>query len=77
MKTTKIEFSARLPYTLKRKKNYFVSLCPILDVYSQGETEKIAKKNLVDALFLFFASCIERGTLDDVFKECGFKRRLI
>ena len=76
MKTNKIEFTARLPFIIKKKNKYFVSSCPILDVYSQGETKEIAKNNLVEALFLFFASCIERGTLDDVFKACGFKNEI-
>jgi predicted RNase H-like HicB family nuclease len=51
----------------------FLSWCPLVDVYSQGDSEQEAKDNLVDALSLFFISCIERNTLDDVLKECGFR----
>ena len=62
-----------LPVTIKKKTKWYVACCPILDVYSQGETEKKATANLVEALKLFFISCIERGTLDAAMKECGFK----
>jgi predicted RNase H-like HicB family nuclease len=69
----KIEFVARLPFALAKRKNHFLASCRILDIHSQGETEKKAKENLAEALFLFFISCIQRNTLDAVLKECGFE----
>ena len=56
---------------LKRPDVYQAS-CTLLDVHSQGDSEQKARKNLKEALSLFFASCIERGTLDTVLKDCGF-----
>jgi hypothetical protein len=47
--------------------------CPAFDVASQGKTVNKAKSNLGEALIAFFISCIERGVLDSVLKECGFK----
>jgi predicted RNase H-like HicB family nuclease len=67
-----LAFSAKLPYTVAKKGKWFVSSCPVLDVHSQGKTEKKAKENLVEALFLFLTSCLERNTLDEVLRECGF-----
>jgi len=68
-----IQFSASLPLKIIKKKSWFVASCPILDVHSQGDTEELARKNLKEALSLFFLSCFERGVLDEVLKECGFK----
>ena len=59
--------------TVRPSGKYFVSHCPVLDVYSQGHTEEEALRNLRDALRLFVESCHERGTLDQVLKECGFE----
>lgn len=70
--TVKITFNARLPLKLTKRKKWIVASCPILDVHTQGETEAKAKKNLTEALSLFFISCFERGTLDAVLKNCGF-----
>ncbi|MFH1672180.1 MAG: hypothetical protein ABIF87_01950 [Pseudomonadota bacterium] len=67
-----VRFSAHLPVKIIKRKKWFLASCPILDVHAQGDTEKQAKKNLVEALTLFFVSCFERGTLDAVMKECGF-----
>lgn len=67
------KFNARLPVRVNKKGSYYISSCPILDVMSQGKTEKKALNNLVDALSLFFISCIERGTLAEALKECGIK----
>lgn len=69
---TTIVFTARLPFEVQKSDNYYISNCPVLDVYSQGKNEEEAKLNLIEALSLFFVSCYERGTLDDVLKECGF-----
>ena len=72
MKTITVQFNLHLPASVTKKRKWFVASCPILDVHSQGETEEQAKKNLAEALALFFISCHERGTLDAILKECGF-----
>ena len=61
-----------VPATVRRKGKWYVSSCPLLDVYSQGRTEPEAKRNLVEALVEFLLSCFERGTLNEVLWEAGF-----
>ena len=69
----KIVFQVKLPCKTTKLAKWFLASCPILDVHSQGNTEETAKKNLVEALSLFLASCFERGTLDAVLeKNVGF-----
>lgn len=68
-----VMFSINLPGMVKKSGGYYISSCPVLDVHSQGETQEKALKNLKEALRLFFASCFERGTLDEALKNCGFK----
>jgi predicted RNase H-like HicB family nuclease len=68
-----IQFEMKLPITIKKKGKWYISSCPVLDVVTQGETEKKARSNIVEALTLFIASCYERGTLEEVLRECGFK----
>ena len=67
-----IEMKLKLPALIKKEGAWYVACCPVLDVVTQGKTQAQAKKNLVDALYLFLTSCYERGTLDDVLKESGF-----
>lgn len=67
-----ITMRMKLPATVNKKKDWYISCCPILDVYSQGKTKKKALDNLEEALKLFFISCFERGTLDQVMSESGF-----
>lgn len=64
-----IEFE--LPATIRKKGTWFISSCPLLDVFSQGRTRSEAERNLVDALASFLTSCYERGTLDAVLRESG------
>lgn len=69
----KIKMTMRLYAKIKREGKYFVSCCPQLDVWSQGDTEEDAKNMLAEAVSLFLVSCFERGTLDEVLSDCGFK----
>ena len=74
MKNFKMELSAKLPVCLKKEDEVYIAHCPVLDVYSQGYSEEEAKNNLIEAIVLFFQSCIKRGTLDAVLKESGFEK---
>ena len=66
-----IEIKFKLPVEIHQKRKWYLASCCPLDVHSQGETEKEALKNIEEALRLFFTSCLERGTFDEVMRECG------
>lgn len=67
-----ISFNIELPAQIVKEGDVYVSLCPALDVASQGDTIEEAKRNLVEAITAFMISCHERGVLDAVLKQCGF-----
>lgn len=71
--SNRIRFELAVPAEVREDGDHFVSLCPPLDVYSQGPSEEAALDNLVEALQLFVESCFARGTLDQVLKDCGFE----
>ena len=52
----------------------YVSACPALDLYSQGDTEDQAISNIQEAGSLFLETCYELGTLNQVLQERGFRR---
>ena len=64
-----IEFE--LPARIRKKGTWFISSCPLLDVFSQGQTRDEAERNLIDALASFLISCYERGVLDAVLRDSG------
>lgn len=66
-------FELHLFVSVKKVGKVFVSNCPILDVASQGYTNKEAKDNLVEALQLFIISCLERGVLEKVLLDAGMR----
>lgn len=61
----------KLPIEVKKKGDIYVSCCPALDVWSQGDSKGEAEKNIKDAVSLFIISCFERGSIDQVLKDCG------
>ena len=46
----------QLTAIIEREDDGYVALCPELDIASQGETVESARKNLIEALELFFES---------------------
>ena len=66
-------FKMNVPIKIIKRKKWFLASCPVLDIHSQGETEGKAKKNLGEALFIFFTTSLEMGTFEEVLKGCGFK----
>jgi predicted RNase H-like HicB family nuclease len=69
----RVLITLNLPAKIKKKANVYVSSCDVLDVHTQGRSEREAEQNLVEAVKLFLISCFERGTLDAALKDCGFQ----
>jgi predicted RNase H-like HicB family nuclease len=68
-----IKLNVRLRgFTRRDKPGRYVAGVPSLNVYSQGETPKDARRSLQEAVQLWFESCIERGTLERALQEVGF-----
>lgn len=63
----------KLRATIEQEGDGYVSLCPELDIASQGETAQEARSNLIEALELFFETAdtseIERRLNNEVFVE--------
>jgi predicted RNase H-like HicB family nuclease len=64
MKTTR-----ELTAIIEREGNGYVSLCPELDVASQGDTIEEARANLVEALELFFEAASPKELLERLHDE--------
>lgn len=70
-----VEISLCLICTVKRDTgSRWVTGCPALDLFSQGENEEEAKRCLEEAIELWVEDCLERGTLDQALREAGFHR---
>lgn len=62
-----------VPVSVKQEGAWFISRCDPLNLFSQGQTEQQAIENIQEAVELFIESCYERGTLEQVLKDCGFQ----
>lgn len=60
-KTIKTEICFPVKIKYDKKTNCYVSICPCLDVASQGETEEKAETNIKEALELFIVVYLEQN----------------
>ncbi|MGI9311044.1 MAG: type II toxin-antitoxin system HicB family antitoxin [bacterium] len=59
-------------FITQEESKVYVSCCPAFDLYSQGETKKEARDNIIEATELLFETCIEDQTLDQMLANYGF-----
>ena len=60
----------QLTTIIEREEKGYVSLCPELDIASQGDTIEEARSNLVEALELFFETAGLSEVEDSLWKNC-------
>jgi predicted RNase H-like HicB family nuclease len=60
---------------IEREGDGYVALCPELDIASQGDTVEDARRNLVEALELFF-ECADPSEVEDRLRNEVFITRL-
>ena len=66
------QFDFSFPATVRKRRKWYLAICPFLDVASQGATKEKALANLKEAIRGFLADCYERGTLEQVLRNAGF-----
>ena len=64
-----------VPYIVKKEKEGYVVECIDLNIVSQGNTLKEARKNIRKAILLHFKSAFELGVLDDELEKLGVVKK--
>lgn len=59
---------------IEKEGDLYVSLCPELDIASQGETVEEAKANLTEALELFFETASQTEIAERIYGEVFITR---
>lgn len=59
---------------IEREDNMYVALCPDLDIASQGETVEEARKNLQEAIELFFETASNQEIKERLHNEVFITR---
>lgn len=65
----------QLTAIIEREGNGYVALCPELDIASQGDTVEEARRNLTEALELFF-ECADESEVGERLHDEVFVTRL-
>lgn len=67
-------YAVKLSLQIRREDRDWVAWCPAIDVATQARSEKRALDGLIEAVELWFESCISRGVLDQALQESGFRQ---
>lgn len=73
MKQKSLEFA--LPVSILKEGESFIAYSPALDLSTVGKTFQEAKDHLEEAVQIFFAEITEKGTLEEVLLELGWKKQ--
>jgi predicted RNase H-like HicB family nuclease len=65
----------KVPYLVKREEDGFIVECVDLNIVTQGDTIKEARKNIKEAIELHFKSAFELGILDEELEKLGVVKK--
>ena len=68
------QLEIKIPVQIIKEDGVFVAYTPALELCTQGDTYEEAEQMLGEMIHIFFEECIERGTIDQVLTECGWKK---
>jgi predicted RNase H-like HicB family nuclease len=71
---SKQNFMYKLPVSVIKQNKSFVAYCPVLDISTVGKSVKDAQNNFAELAGIFFDELTEKGTLNDVLSELGWKK---
>ncbi|MEK6808728.1 MAG: type II toxin-antitoxin system HicB family antitoxin [Nanoarchaeota archaeon] len=60
-----------VPYIVKKVEEGYVVECIDLNIVTQGNTLKSARKNIGEAILLHFQSAVELGMIDNMLEKLG------
>ncbi len=63
-----------LPVFIIKEHNYFVAYTPALDFAATGDSIESAKKSFSEAINIFFDDIENKGTLENVLQEFGWRK---
>lgn len=63
-----------LPVSFLKEDKYFIAYSPALDLSTSGKSFEEAKKRFEEVVEIFFEELMEKGTLDKVLGELGWKK---
>lgn len=64
----------KLPVLFLKEGSKFIAYSPALDISTCGKTFNKAQKRFEELVGIFFEELREKGTLEDVLLECGWRK---
>lgn len=66
--------AVKLPVSIFKEGKHFIAYTTALDLSTSGKSFEQVKKRFDEAVKIFFEEIIERGTVEDVLKELGWRK---
>lgn len=70
----KLNFEFKLPVSILMEGEKYVAYTPALDLSTSGKNYEEVKKRFKEAVNIFMEELINKGTLEDVLLDLGWKR---
>jgi hypothetical protein len=70
----KMTFTVNIPVIFMREGKHIVAFSPALDVTTSASDFEEAKKRFEESVEIFFEELTEKGTLEEVLQELGWKK---
>jgi hypothetical protein len=72
--SSRLRFEVSLPVMILEDGSGFTAYTPALDLCTCGDTKEDAQKMFGEAVAVFLKELVNMGTLEEVLRECGWKK---
>jgi predicted RNase H-like HicB family nuclease len=70
----KVNLEVSLPVSVLKEGKYFIAYSPALDLSTSASSFEEVKKRFSEVVQIFFEELLEKGTLDEVLSELGWRK---
>ena len=68
--------NVKLPVFIFKEGSRYIAWTPALNISTSGDSSQEVKRRFEEIVEAFFEEIIDMGTIEDVLKECGWKKAI-
>jgi len=66
--------TSNITFQVLKQGKYFIAICSVLDLSTQGKTLEEAKKRMVEVIDIFFQEIVKKDAVEEILNELGWEK---
>jgi predicted RNase H-like HicB family nuclease len=66
--------TSNITFQVLKQGKYFIAVCSVLDLSTQGNTLEEAKKRMIEVIDIFFQEIVKKDVVEEVLDDLGWEK---